>query len=81
MLAYEPPARLLLAWQIDGAWTFRPELVTEVEVLFEPDGTGTRVRLEHRNLDRFGPAADAVRAAFESDAGWSGLLALYAASI
>ena len=34
---------------------------TEVEVLFTPDGDGTRVDLEHRDLERMGERADAMR--------------------
>ncbi|HZU51755.1 MAG TPA: SRPBCC family protein, partial [Sphingomicrobium sp.] len=48
VLAYAPPHRLLLAWQLRSDWTFDPELITEVEVTFTPEGKGTRVDLEHR---------------------------------
>jgi uncharacterized protein YndB with AHSA1/START domain len=81
VLAWEPPARLVLAWQIDGQWRFNPDLVTEVEVRFIPDGEhATRVELEHRNIERFGNQADAIRAAFDSPKGWSGLLERFAAA-
>lgn len=79
VLAWEPPTRLVLAWQIDGQWRFDPDLVTEVEVRFVPDGAETRVELEHRNLDRFGDKVDQVRAAFESPEGWGRLLERFAA--
>lgn len=72
MLAWEPPGRLVLAWQLNARWTFDPDLVTEVEVRFLPDGDGTRVEFEHRNLERFGEGEAAVRAAFESPHGWAG---------
>jgi uncharacterized protein YndB with AHSA1/START domain len=79
VIAWEPPARLVLAWQINGQWRFDPELVTEVEVTFTAEsGSRTRVDLEHRNLDRFGGAATEIRTIFESDGGWPGLLRLYA---
>lgn len=78
VLAWEPPSRLLLAWQVGGAWTFDPNLITEVEVRFLPERSGTRVELEHRNLERFGDQAEAVRATFESPGGWSGLLESFA---
>ncbi len=59
VLAYEPPARLLLAWQIDVDWRYDPSLVTEVEVRFTPLAEGgTRVDLEHRDLERFGDKAE-----------------------
>ena len=51
VLAWEPPTRLLLEWQIGEARG------TEVEVTFAPVPRGTRVVLEHRGLDRLPPAA------------------------
>jgi uncharacterized protein YndB with AHSA1/START domain len=80
VLAWEPPARLVLAWQIDSQWRFDPTLLTEVEVRFIPDGDGTRVELEHRNIEHFGNQAEAARVALDSPMGWSGLLESYAAS-
>jgi uncharacterized protein YndB with AHSA1/START domain len=79
VLAWEPPARVLLAWQINGDWKYDPELITEVEVTFTPldDGT-TRVDLEHRNIERFGDKIEPMRAAMDSPDGWSGILKLYA---
>jgi uncharacterized protein YndB with AHSA1/START domain len=44
VLAWAPPARLLLEWQIGNA------AGTEVEVTFEPEGPGCRVVLEHRGF-------------------------------
>jgi uncharacterized protein YndB with AHSA1/START domain len=81
VLAWEPPARVLLAWQIDGNWKYDPNLVTEVDVRFTPldDGT-TRVDLEHRNLERFGDKIEPIRTMIDSENGWSGLLEIYAAT-
>jgi uncharacterized protein YndB with AHSA1/START domain len=79
VISWEPPSRVVLAWQINGQWKYDPSLVTEVEVTFtEEDASRTRVDLEHRHLDRLGDAAAQLRAVFESDNGWSGLLARYA---
>jgi uncharacterized protein YndB with AHSA1/START domain len=79
VLAWEPPARLVLAWRIGADWRFDPGLLTEVEVRFVPVGErATRVELEHRLLDNMGEAAEAARAKFDDERGWSGLLALYA---
>lgn len=80
VLAWEPPGRLMLAWQIDPQWRFNPDLVTEVELRFTADGEGTRVELEHRNLERMGEHAEAARAAYDSENGWSGLLDGFAAA-
>ncbi len=78
VIAWEPPSRVLLAWQINGEWKYDADLVTELEVRFIPDGSGTRVELEHRNLERFGDVADRVRGQLDSPGGWNGLLASFA---
>jgi len=81
VLVWEPPTRLILAWQIDGEFRYDPELVTEVEVRFIADGPGaTRVELEHRNLDRFGKHHEAIHGTFASPGGWSGTLERFAAA-
>jgi uncharacterized protein YndB with AHSA1/START domain len=81
VLVWEPPRRVVLSWQISAAWTFDPALVTELEVRFIPEGPQrTRVQLEHRNLERYGPQAEALRQRFESAGGWSLLLASFAAT-
>ena len=78
VLIWEPPARLVLAWQIDGTWTHNPDFMTEVEVRFTAEDKGTRVDLEHRHLARYGAQAATARAALDSPEGWSGLLQSYA---
>ncbi|HEV2375765.1 MAG TPA: SRPBCC family protein [Streptosporangiaceae bacterium] len=79
VLVWDPPARLVLAWQIDGDWHYDPGFLTEVEVLFVAEGPDrTRVEFEHRDLDRFGEAKKEIAEAFDSEGGWTGLLAAYA---
>lgn len=58
VLAWDPPGRLLLAWQLNASFDYDPALITEVELTFAPgkDG-GTLVTLEHRDLHRLGDAA------------------------
>lgn len=75
---WEPPSRLVLIWQLNAEWKFERELETEVEVLFTPEGAGTRVDLEHRHLERLGATAEGMRQAIDSPGGWGGLLALFA---
>jgi len=75
---WDPPARLVLIWQLTAQFTFDPDLVTEVEVRFTPEASGTRVDLEHRHLERLGETAEQLRVAIDSPGGWGGLLALYA---
>jgi len=81
VLVWEPPHRLVIAWQITHEWGYQPDLAqsSEVEVRFTPEGAGTRVDLEHRHLDRHGAGAAAMRTAVDSPNGWGGLLQLYAA--
>jgi uncharacterized protein YndB with AHSA1/START domain len=82
VLAWEPPHRLLLAWQITAQWKFDPSFVTEVEVTFsaEPNGM-TRVVLEHRDLHRFGLAATEIRKSIGSEGGWGLVLQRLAETI
>jgi uncharacterized protein YndB with AHSA1/START domain len=81
VLAWEPPHRLVLAWQISPDWRYDPEIHTEVEVRFHPeDERRTRVELEHRGLEAFGERAEEMRGVFGSEGGWPGLLGRFAQS-
>jgi uncharacterized protein YndB with AHSA1/START domain len=75
---WDPPSRLLLIWQLTPEFTYDPDLITEVEVLFTPEGDGTRVELEHRDIERMGDNAEALREAVSGPGGWPGLLQLFA---
>jgi uncharacterized protein YndB with AHSA1/START domain len=71
VLVWEPPKRLVLAWQITAEWKYDADFVTEVEVTFTAEGPKkTRVDLEHRHLARFGTAASTTRAMFDAPSGW-----------
>ena len=72
VLAWEPPRRLLLGWQIDARFHFDPAVLTEIELRFTPDGSGTRVELEHRDLERLGEEAERMAQSFSG--GWGVLL-------
>jgi len=78
VLAWDPPRRVVLAWQISTQWTFDASLHTELEVRFEPQGSETLVTLEHRFLERWGEKARETREMV--DGGWGGLLERFAAS-
>ncbi|MGZ3273431.1 MAG: SRPBCC family protein [Caulobacteraceae bacterium] len=81
VMVYEPPRRLVLIWRIGADWKCDPDLHTEVEVRFTPEGEGVRVDLEHRNLEAYGDRAEQVKAAIDSpDGGWGALLKLFAAA-
>jgi uncharacterized protein YndB with AHSA1/START domain len=77
VVAFEAPARLHLIWSLNGEWAYDPAFETSVEVTFTADGDQTIVAFEHRDLDRYGENADAIRGADESgmDGGWGELLA------
>ena len=79
VLVWDPPSRLVLGWQLSAEWKFDPGLLTEVEVRFIPEGPAvTRVELEHRDLERFGDRAEAVRQSIDAPNGWTAILDLYA---
>jgi uncharacterized protein YndB with AHSA1/START domain len=78
VLTWDPPSRLLLAWQLDRDFKYDAGLVTEVELRFEPvAGGGTRVTLEHRDLERFG-GADIPAHVAKLQNGWPSRLADFA---
>lgn len=79
VLAWEPPARLVLAWQLTGEFMFDPELETVVEVTFSPDGEFTLVHLEHRELERFGENAVAIGSGL--DEGWDEMLGAFSLAV
>jgi uncharacterized protein YndB with AHSA1/START domain len=81
VLAYEPPHRVRLSWDISPQWQIEsdPEKTSEWEVRFvaeTPDRT--RVEIEHRNLDRHGEGWEGVREGVGGDQGWPLYLERYA---
>ncbi len=81
VLAYEPPTRLLMSWNISPQWTIEtdPEKVSEWEVRFTAETpTRTRVEIEHRHLERHGDGWEAERDGVAGDGGWPLYLRRYA---
>jgi uncharacterized protein YndB with AHSA1/START domain len=79
VLAWDPPRRLVLAWQITAQWKYDANFLTEVEVSFTPEGPKrTRVDLEHRNLERFGAEALELRKNIGGPEGWGRTLETFA---
>jgi uncharacterized protein YndB with AHSA1/START domain len=81
VLAYEPPNRVVISWDINPQWQIETDLekTSEVEVRFVAETPArTRVELEHRNLDRHGDGWDVVRAGVDSEGGWPLYLHRYA---
>jgi uncharacterized protein YndB with AHSA1/START domain len=81
VLVWEPPQRFVIAWQLNGAWQYDPDLAnaSEVEISFTPEDGGTRVDLEHRHINRHGASASQVRTGVDSPGGWGSLLKLFGA--
>jgi uncharacterized protein YndB with AHSA1/START domain len=72
VLAWQPPYRLLLTWQVSPQWTYEPDpsLGSEVEVTFTPEGADvTRVDLVHRRLERYGPETQRMRRILDDKGG------------
>ena len=81
VLAYEPPDRVVISWDISPRWQVETDLekTSEVEVRFIADGADrTRVELEHRNLDRHLDGWQGLREGVDSDGGWPLYLRRYA---
>jgi uncharacterized protein YndB with AHSA1/START domain len=89
VLAWDPPHRLTLSWQVGPGhdspeWVCDPDpaKASEVEIRFTPDGPGaTLVELEHSKLERHGEGYRQLRDLFDGPGAWSRILALYAAKV
>lgn len=80
VLTWDPARRLVLAWQISPQRVPEPDphRASEIEVLFDPDGTATAVDLTHRHFDRHGKD-DAAAYRGGMAVGWQQLLGRYVA--
>ncbi|MEQ1954930.1 SRPBCC family protein [Mesorhizobium sp. CN2-181] len=81
VLAYEPPNRVLLTWDISPQWRLEtdPNNASEWEVRFTAEtGNRTRLDLEHRKLERHGGGWESVRDGVAADGGWPLYLQRYA---
>lgn len=76
VLDWDPPHRVLLAWQLKGDFSYDPDFVTELEIAFAATDGGTRVTLTHNDLHKFGEVAPKVVASMSE--GWALLLGGYA---
>ena len=79
VLEIDRPNRLLLAWQLTPEWKFDPDIsnATHVEITFEPEDGGTRVRLVHSGFEVHGEAGPAMRESVGGKGGWAELMELY----
>jgi uncharacterized protein YndB with AHSA1/START domain len=73
VLAYEPPDRVVISWDISPRWQVETDLdkTSEVEVRFIAEGPDrTRVELEHRHLDRHLDGWQSMREGVDAGDGW-----------
>jgi uncharacterized protein YndB with AHSA1/START domain len=73
VLAYEPPNRVVLSWDISPQWQIETDLekTSEVEVQFISETPErTRIELEHRHLDRHGEGWEQERDGVAAPDGW-----------
>ena len=74
ILAWEPPHRFVVSWDINSQWKPDTTMSSEVEVKFIAEGpNATRVELEHRKFEAMGPEAGASMRK-DVDGGWPGIL-------
>src|SRR5436305_220921 len=74
IIAWEPPQRIVMSWDINSQWKPDTTVSSEVEVRFIANGAhATRVELEHRKFEEMGAEpGETMRKAVDS--GWPGML-------
>jgi uncharacterized protein YndB with AHSA1/START domain len=84
VLAYEPPNRVVISWDISPQWQIETDHAksSEVEILFVSEAPDrTRVDVEHRHIDRHGDGWESLRDSVGSDGGWPGCVRRFAERI
>ena len=78
ILAWDPPHRLVLAWQINAQWQPDATAGSEVEISFAADGpNATQVELLHHKFETLGPDGGASMRR-DVDGGWPSLIEHFA---
>ena len=79
IVAWEPPQRFVMLWQVNAKWQPDATMRSEVDVRFSGDGPdATLVELVHHKFETMGAEAGASLRR-DVDGGWPGLLARFAA--
>jgi len=73
-----PGKNILFAWHLNADWEFDPNVYTEVLVEFAPSENGTKVRLTHSKLERFGSNASKMRESLGASGGWPEIIGAFA---
>jgi uncharacterized protein YndB with AHSA1/START domain len=76
VLAWDPPNRLVLSWEISAQWKSDSRMRSEIELTFTAEGSkSTRVELLHHKFETMGAEdGKAMRDTVDGPMGWSGLL-------
>ena len=81
VLAYEPPRRVVISWDISSHWQVETDLAktSEVEVHFTSEAPNrTRVDLQHRHIERHGKGWEQLRDSVGGEGGWPEALRQFA---
>jgi uncharacterized protein YndB with AHSA1/START domain len=81
VLAFEPPDRIVVSWDINPYWQLEtaPTAPARSRSALSPrPPQRTRVELEHRHIERHGAGWEGVRDGVADDAGWTLYLERYA---
>jgi uncharacterized protein YndB with AHSA1/START domain len=76
VVEWSPPFRLAFTWHVGRD----PDPHTLVTVSFRPEGSATRVDLEHSGWEAYGATAETDREGYASDSGWTSVFGQFAAA-
>jgi DNA-binding transcriptional ArsR family regulator/uncharacterized protein YndB with AHSA1/START domain len=80
VLAFDPPHRILLTFQVSPEWQYEPDpaRASEIEVSFLAEsGNRTRIVFEHRHLERYGSQAERMHSVLDGENGDKAVLRAY----
>jgi uncharacterized protein YndB with AHSA1/START domain len=83
VLAWEPPQRLVVTWQINGQWQYDPdpEHASEIDVRFRAEGSAeTTVEVEHSGFEKV-VGGQTIHDTINGGGGWTLLLDTFAKTV
>ena len=84
VLAFDPPHRILLIWQVSSDWNYEPDpaRASEIEVTFLAESRDrTRVVFEHRHLVRYRDQGERMRAILDRPTADEAILQAFQAAV